>query len=104
MTKIIYPIRPELEDSPVAVITPSTSTHFTLEQIALKDVPAGTPFKYVDDETIPTNRAFRDAWYITVSELDMDGTGADFGVGSDNYTPADWYEQDEPPEWEQDND
>jgi len=99
MTKIIYPIRPELEDSPVAILHPSPDCELTLEQIALKDVPAGVPYKFIDDDAIPSDRTFRDAWVITVSELEMDGTGGDFGAGSDNEPPAEWYPQPEEPEW-----
>lgn len=104
MTKIIYPMRPELQDSPVAIITPSPDCELTVEQIALKDVPSGVPYKFVEDASIPTDRTFRDAWVITVSELDMDGAGGDFGEGSDNEPPAEWYPQEETPEWEQEDD
>ena len=104
MTKIIYPVRPELENSPVAVIHPSIDCDLTIEQIALKDVPAGVPYKLVDDSAIPSDRTFRDAWVIKVSDLNMDGTGGDFGVGSDNEPPAEWYPQPERPEWEQQDD
>ena len=42
--------------------------------IAIKDVPAGKPFKIVDASDIPTDRSARDAW--TVDEADLtDGVG-----------------------------
>ena len=77
--RIIY----RSEDGGVVVITPSPDCGLTVEQIALKDVPAGKPFKIVDVTDIPTDRTMRDAW--TVDEADLtDGQGADYGVGSSN--------------------
>ena len=62
----------------VAVIVPTPEclqTHTILE-IAVKDVPAGKPFKIVDASDIPTNRSQRDAW--TVDEVDLtDGIGGE---------------------------
>jgi hypothetical protein len=34
----------------------------TIEQIAIKDVPANTPYKIVDVSEIPNDRTFRNAW------------------------------------------
>lgn len=34
----------------------------TIEKLALKDVPAGKPFKIIDEADIPTDYTFRDAW------------------------------------------
>lgn len=77
--RIIY----RSEDGGVVVITPSPDCGLTVEEIALKDVPAGKPFKIVDVTDVPTDRTMRDAW--TVDEADLtDGHGADYGVGSDN--------------------
>ncbi len=48
----------------------------TVEEIALKDVPFGLPFKIVNFDEIPTDRTFRNAW--TVDEADLtDGVGAE---------------------------
>lgn len=77
--RIIY----RSEDGGVVVITPSLDCGLTVEQIALKDVPAGKPFKIVGVADIPTDRSEREGW--TVDEADLtDGHGADYGVGSDN--------------------
>jgi hypothetical protein len=44
--------------------------------IAIKDVPAGKPFKIVDAADIPSDRSERDAW--TVDEADLtDGIGGE---------------------------
>ena len=56
--KIIYPTA----DGGVAVIVPTDECGLTIEAIAAKDVPAGTPFKIVDADTIPSDRTFRNAW------------------------------------------
>jgi len=54
--RIIYPT----DDSGVAVIIPAVSV-----ELALKDVPAGKPYKIVDVADIPEDRTFRDAWEYT---------------------------------------
>jgi hypothetical protein len=54
--RIIYPT-----DDGVAVIIPA-DCGLTIEQIAAKDVPAGTPFQIVDVSDIPIDRTFRGAW------------------------------------------
>jgi hypothetical protein len=51
-------------DNSVSIIVPSAEyleTH-TIEQLALKDVPANTPYKIVDVSEIPNDRTFRNAW------------------------------------------
>jgi len=60
MKRIIY----KNLDNSVSIIVPSAEyleTH-TIEQLALKDVPANTPYKIVDVSEIPTDRTFRNAW------------------------------------------
>ena len=58
MTKrIIYPT----DNGGVAIIIPS-DCGLTIEQIAVKDVPTGKPYKIVDVSDIPTDRTFRNAW------------------------------------------
>lgn len=72
--RIIY----QTEDGGVAVVTPTSEAleHFTITEIADKDVPAGLPYKIVDDVSIPTDRTFRDAWEIDVTTL-TDGVGSE---------------------------
>jgi hypothetical protein len=60
MKRIIY----KNPDNTVSIIVPSAEyleTH-TIEELALKDVPANTPYKIVDVSEIPTDRTFRNAW------------------------------------------
>ncbi len=51
-------------DNTVSIIVPSPEAlqSMTIEQIALKDVPANTPYKIVNVSEIPTDRTFRNAW------------------------------------------
>jgi len=55
--RIIYPT----DDGGVAVIAPA-DCGLTIEEIAAKDVPAGTPYEIVDVADIPSDRTFRGAW------------------------------------------
>ena len=61
MHRILYPTA----DGGVAVIVPAEECGLTIEAIAAKDVPAGTPFKIVDEADIPSDRTFRNAWEYT---------------------------------------
>ena len=65
------------DDNTVAIIIPTPealSVHSVME-VALKDVPAGKPFKIVDSSVIPSDRTFRLAWEVDVSSL-TDGVGS----------------------------
>jgi hypothetical protein len=60
MKRIIY----KNPDNSVSIIIPTQEyleTH-TIEELALKDVPANTPYKIVDVSEIPSDRTFRNAW------------------------------------------
>jgi hypothetical protein len=75
MTKrIIY----QTNEGGVAVIipTPEALDQYGIEAIALKDVPAGKPFKIVDTADVPSDRTFRAAWEVDPSTL-TDGVGAE---------------------------
>jgi hypothetical protein len=52
-SRILYPT----DDGGVAVIIPAESV-----EAAMKDIPAGKPYKIVDAADIPADREFRDAW------------------------------------------
>jgi hypothetical protein len=72
--RIIY----KTDEGGVAVIipTPEALEQYGIHAIAIKDVPAGKPFKIVDESVIPTDRTQRDAW--TVDEADLtDGIGGE---------------------------
>lgn len=59
--RIIYPTN----NGGVAVIVPALNCGLTIEEIAIKDVPAGKPFKIVKTSDVPSDRTFRDAWEWT---------------------------------------
>ena len=51
-------------DDKVAILVPTAEylkTH-TIEELALKDIPANTPYKIIDVSEIPSDRTFRNAW------------------------------------------
>jgi hypothetical protein len=60
--RIIYPT----DDGGVAIIIPAPDCGLSIEEIALKDVPEGKPYKIVDVSDIPTDRTFRDAWEFSL--------------------------------------
>ena len=60
MSKLI--ICPNKDDGGVAILVPSPNWSGTMEELAIKDVPAGKPFKIIDASEIPSDRTFRNAW------------------------------------------
>jgi len=76
MAKIIYKNQSSNLEGIIAIITPTPNAleTMTIEEIARKDVPTGLSYKIVDDDFIPTDRTFRDAWTISDAEL-TDGVG-----------------------------
>lgn len=60
MSKLI--IYPNKDDGGVAILVPSPNWNGTMEELAIKDVPAGKPFKIIDASEIPSDRTFRNAW------------------------------------------
>ena len=75
--RIVY----QNNDGSLSIITPAPECGLTIEQIALKDVPFGKPFKIINASDLPADRASRNAWIVNVVDL-TDGVGADYGVGS----------------------
>jgi len=46
----------------VSILIPAPNAGLTIEEIAAKDVPAGTPYRIVDASEVPADRTFRNAW------------------------------------------
>jgi hypothetical protein len=67
------------DDGVVAIIRPTEEALnlYGIEAIALKDVPAGKPYKIVDASEIPSDRSQRNAWTVDDAEL-TDGVGAEY--------------------------
>ena len=72
--RIIY----KQDNGVVAIIRPTAEALalYGIQAIAIKDVPAGKPFKIVDASVIPTDRSQRDAWTVDEAEL-TDGIGGE---------------------------
>ena len=71
--RIIYPS----DEGGVSIIVPAVGCDLTIEEIAIKDVPAGKPYKIVDVSEIPSDRTFREAWEASITEPDGFGIGHD---------------------------
>ena len=56
--RIIY----KKDDGGVGIIIPAQNCDLTIDQIAAKDVPSGTPYTIINASTVPTDRTYRDAW------------------------------------------
>lgn len=83
MNRIIY----RTDEGGVAVIIPSPEALelYGIQAIAIKDVPAGKPFKIIDASEIPTDRSQRNLWSVDTAEL-TDGVGSDSNT-FDEVTP-----------------
>lgn len=64
------------QDGSIGIIYPTSEalSVMTMGEIARKDVPTGRPFKIIQDEDVPTDRTFRDAWTMDIALLN-DGVG-----------------------------
>lgn len=68
MNRIIYPTA-----DGIAVIIPTGE--LPLEDVAAKDVPAGTPYLFISATDLPTDRTFRAAWEADFATPDGYGIG-----------------------------
>ena len=71
MTRILY----QNEEGGLSVVIPTGE--LPIEDVCQKDVPAGTPYLIVEDDVIPSDRSFRNAWEADFSNPDGIGIGAD---------------------------
>ena len=60
----------------IVIPTQEALALYGIMAIAIKDVPAGKPFKIVDVSVIPTDRSQRDAWTVDDALL-TDGVGGE---------------------------
>ena len=74
MNRIIY----KTDEGGVAVIipTPEAIEQHGIQAIAIKDVPAGKPYKIIDAADIPSDRSQRNAWVVDEATL-TDGIGGE---------------------------
>ena len=66
MTRIIF----QNESGGVSVIIPTGE--LPIEEVAAKDVPEGVAYEIVDDDAIPSDRFFRNAWVANGAAVDVD--------------------------------
>jgi hypothetical protein len=66
MTRIIY----QSESGGVSVIIPTGE--LPIEEVAAKDVPEGVAYEIVEDDAIPADRFFRNAWVANGAAVDVD--------------------------------
>lgn len=66
MTRIIY----TNNEGGISVIIPTGE--LSIEEVAAKDVPEGTPYEIVEDDAIPSDRTFRGAWVMGDCCVDQD--------------------------------
>ena len=57
-------------DGTVAVIIPTGE--LSIEEVAAKDVPAGVAYEIVEDDAIPADRFFRNAWVANGAAVEVD--------------------------------
>jgi len=66
MTRIIY----KNESGGVSVIIPTGE--LSIEEVAAKDVPTGVAYEIVEDDAIPSDRFFRNAWVANGAAVEVD--------------------------------
>jgi len=73
MQVIIY----KNDEGGVSIIypTPNELTKHSIEEIAIKDVPAGKPYKIIDSSELP-DRSQRNQWDVDEADL-TDGVGGE---------------------------
>jgi hypothetical protein len=72
MQRIIYPA-----GDGIAVLIPAETSGLSIVEIARKDVPAGIPYRIVDETDIPADRSERELWTANFSWPDGYGIGAE---------------------------
>jgi hypothetical protein len=68
---IVYPN----SEGGISVIVPTGE--LPIADVALKDVPAGTPYVFATPKDFPSDRVFRNAWEADFSQPDGYGIGAE---------------------------
>jgi hypothetical protein len=66
MTRIIF----QNESGGVSVIIPTGE--LPIEEVAAKDVPEGVAYEIVEDDAIPVDRFFRNAWVSNGAAIEVD--------------------------------
>ena len=64
--KIIY----QNKEGSISIIHPTGE--LSIEEVAAKDVPEGVAYEIVEDDAIPADRFFRNAWVANGAAVDVD--------------------------------
>jgi hypothetical protein len=64
--RIIYPT----PDGGIAIVIPTGE--LPIEEVAAKDVPEGVAYEIVEDDAIPADRFFRNAWVANGAAVEVD--------------------------------
>tara|TARA_R100000458_G_C8189363_1_gene183578 strand:- start:84 stop:335 length:252 start_codon:yes stop_codon:yes gene_type:complete len=64
-------------DGGVSIISPAEryNTQAGCERLANRDIPKGTPYEIVQDSEVPQDRAFRNAWEVSMPNPDGTSIG-----------------------------
>jgi len=49
-------------ETTISVVVPAPNCELSLEEICVKDVPTGVPYRIIDSSELPADREFRNAW------------------------------------------
>ena len=49
-------------ETTISVLAPAPNCGLSLEEICVKDVPTGVPYRIIDSSELPADREFRNAW------------------------------------------
>ena len=79
--RLIYPN----PDGGICIVVPTGE--LPIEDVALKDVPAGAPYLLATVADIPADRTFRAAWEADFTTPDGKGIGADAWFAAQEPTP-----------------
>ena len=61
-------------ETTISVLVPAPNCELSLEEICVKDVPTGVPYRIIDSSELPADREFRNAWEADFTN--PDGYGA----------------------------
>lgn len=64
-----------MNEGGLCIVIPSGE--LPLEDVCLKDVPAGVPYKIIDVSDLPPSREYRNAWEADMSNPDGYGIGSE---------------------------
>jgi len=49
-------------ETTISVLVPAPNCELSLEEICVKDVPTGVPYRIIDSSELPADKEFRNEW------------------------------------------